>query len=335
LQAIALIEAPGHVSARYRLQTFAPALARAGWSLALEPVPRGALERVKLFSRLRHFDAVLLQRQLLPFLEFRYLRAVARRLIYDFDDAMLYRDSYHPRGHSSVQRARRFSAVVRGADTVIAGNAFLKGCAIECGARPEKVAVVPTCVELEKYPPRAGRSRRDGFEMVWIGSSSTLAGLETQCALLQQLGREIPGLRLRLICDRFANFDPLPVIPVTWAQETEASALAQADFGISWMPDDVWSKGKCGLKVLQYGAAWIPTIANPVGVHREIIRDGITGLLPDTDEQWLAAVKTLARDPALRTAMGARAHLTVEQSYSVSARAADFVSIVTSAIKTT
>jgi len=327
-----LIEAPNHVSARYRLQAFAPALTRAGCSLALEPIPRGALERVRLFSRLRHFDAVLLQRQLLPFPGFRYLRAMARRLIYDFDDAMLYRDSYHRRGHSSVQRARRFSAIVRGVDAIIAGNAFLKHCAIECGARPEKAAVVPTCVEPEKYPPRADPSRRDGLEMVWIGSSSTLAGLEMRRALLQRLGREIPGLRLRLICDRFASFDPLPVIPVVWAQETEASALAQADFGISWMPDDVWSKGKCGLKVLQYGAAGIPTIANPVGVHREIIGDGITGLLADTDEQWLAAVKTLARDPARRIAMGAQARLTVERNYSVATRAADFVSIVTSAI---
>ena len=111
-----MIEAPNHVSARYRLQAFAPALTRAGCSLALEPIPRGALERVRLFSRLRHFDAVLLQRQLLPFPGFRYLRAMARRLIYDFDDAMLYRDSYHRRGHSSVQRARRFSAIVRGVD---------------------------------------------------------------------------------------------------------------------------------------------------------------------------------------------------------------------------
>lgn len=329
MQVIALIEAPDHVSARYRLQAFIPALARAGCTLVLEPIPRGALERIRLFSRLRRFDAVLLQRQLLPVPEYRYLRRMARRLIYDFDDAMLYRDSYHPRGHSSVQRARRFSAIVRSADTVIAGNAFLKDCAIESGARRADVAVMPTCVEPERYPPRGASSRAQDLEMVWIGSSSTLAGLERQRPLLQRLGREIPCLRLRLICDRFVNFDPLPVIQVVWAEATEAASIAQADFGISWMPDDAWSKGKCGLKVLQYGAARIPTIANPVGVHREIIADGVTGLLAVTEDQWLEAVRTLTRDPVVRAAMGTQARLAVEQSYSVAAHAADFVSILT------
>ena len=99
LQAIALIEAPDHVSARYRLQAFIPALARAGCTLVLEPIPRGVLERIRLFSRLRRFDVVLLQRHLLPVLEYRFLRRMARRLIYDFDDAMLYQQFLpHPQG---------------------------------------------------------------------------------------------------------------------------------------------------------------------------------------------------------------------------------------------
>jgi glycosyltransferase involved in cell wall biosynthesis len=329
MHAIALIEAPDHVSARYRIEAFAPALAGAGCSLALEPIPRGATERVRLFTRVRRFDAVVLQRQLLPLPELRLLRAMARRLIYDFDDAMLYRDSYHPRGHSSRQRARRFAAIVRSADAVIAGNAFLKQCALSSKARPQTVHLIPTCVEPEKYPARPARSRAEGMEMVWIGSSSTLAGLEMQRPLLTRLGREIPGLRLRIICDRFARFDPLPVIETVWTQAAEAASLAQADVGISWMPDDIWSKGKCGLKVLQYGAARLPTIANPVGVHSEIIRDGHTGLLADTEDQWLAALTQLTADPARRSRMGEQARAVVEQSYCVAAHAATLVSVIT------
>ncbi len=328
MQAIALIEGPDHVSARYRVQAFASALARAGCSLDLEPIPRGALERVRLFARLRGFDAVLLQRQLLPVPELRYLRRMARRLIYDFDDAMLYRDSYHPRGHLSRQRARRFAATVRSADTIIAGNAFLQQCAISSGARPETVSIIPTCVEPEKYPAHSDRSRAEGMEMVWIGSSSTLAGLEMQRPLLTRLGREMPGVRLRIICDRFARFDPLPVIQSVWTQAAEAAMLAQADVGITWIPDDIWSNGKCGLKVLQYGCARLPTIANPVGVHREIIRDGLTGFLANSEDQWIAAIGQLAADPARRRRMGEQARAVVEQSYRVATHAAAFVAIV-------
>lgn len=328
MQAIALIEGPDHVSARYRIRAFAPALADAGCALVLYPIPRGALHRVRLFAGLRRFDAVLLQRQLLTVPELRYVRAMARRLIYDFDDAMLYRDSYHPRDHISRQRARRFAAIVSSADAIIAGNSFLGGCAISSGAHPHRVRVIPTCVEPQRYPARCAPSRAEGMELVWIGSSSTLASLEMQRPLLERLGREIPGLRLRIICDRFANFDPLPVIPTAWSEATEAAFLAQADAGISWMPDDIWSRGKCGLKVLQYGAARLPTIANPVGVHNEIIRHGVTGLLADREDQWIAAVKQLASDPARRTAMGEQARALIEQSYGVATHARSFVSAI-------
>jgi len=328
MRAIALIEGPDHVSARYRIQAFAPTLARAGCTLVLEPIPRSALERIRLFTGLRAFDVVLLQRQLLPVPELRYLRRMARRLIYDFDDAMLYRDSYHPRGHTSRQRARRFAAVVQSADAMIAGNSFLKDCALSSGARTETVHVIPTCVEPQQYPARSAPSRAEGMEMVWIGSSSTLAGLERQRPLLTRLGCEIPGLRLRIICDSFARFDPLPVIPSVWTQATETSLLAQADVGISWVPDDIWSRGKCGLKLLQYGAARLPAIANPVGVHNEIIHDGLTGLLADSDDEWAAAVRRLAADPALRQRMGQHARAAVERFYSVAAHAAAFVSVI-------
>jgi glycosyltransferase involved in cell wall biosynthesis len=242
---------------------------------------------------------------------------------------MLYRDSYHPRGHLSRQRARRFAATVGSADAIIAGNAFLQQCAASSGARPETVSLIPTCVEPEKYPARAARSREEGMELVWIGSSSTLAGLEMKRPLLTRLGREITGLRLRIICDRFIRFDPLPVIQSVWTEAAEATMLARADVGISWIPDDIWSQGKCGLKVLQYGAAHLPAIANPVGVHGEIIRDELTGMLAGTDDQWLAAVARLAADPARRLRMGEQARAVVEQSYSVAAHAAAFVAVMT------
>ncbi len=328
MEIVALIEGPDHVSARYRVQAFAPALTRAGCALRLAPIPRRTWERVRLLRGLRRFDVVLLQRQLLSVPETRFLRRMARRLIYDFDDAMLYRDSYHPRGHRSRQRERRFGAIVRSADVVIAGNSFLRSCAISAGARAEQIRVIPTCVDPQKYPPLRADSRTEGMELVWIGSSSTLAGLRMQRAMLDRVGREIPGVRLRIICDSFESFGALPVVQTPWDAATEGAMLAAADVGISWVPDDVWSRGKCGLKLLQYGAAGLPSITNPVGVHTEIIRGGLTGILVNNEDQWLAAIRELAADPELRRMMGRSARAVIEQEYSVAAHADAFVSAV-------
>ena len=129
--------------------------------------------------------------------------------------------------------------------------------------------MIPTCVEPLLYPIAR---RLDPVELVWIGSGSTLQGLEQSRPIWQHVAQAMPGLKLRLICDRFPESFPLPVIPVNWKQQTEARELASGQIGISWVPDDLWSRGKCGLKILQYQAAGLPVVANPVGVHREMIR---------------------------------------------------------------
>jgi glycosyltransferase involved in cell wall biosynthesis len=91
------------------------------------------------------------------------------------------------------------------------------------------------------------------------------------------------------------------------------------------VPDDPWSRGKCGLKVLQYQAAGLPVIANPVGVQAELVRNGETGLLARTAYEWVAAVRRLAYDPELRRRLGAAGRRTVEERYSVEAGARTWV----------
>jgi hypothetical protein len=142
------------------------------------------------------------------------------------------------------------------------------------------------------------------------------------------LGREIPGLRLRVICDRFPCFATLPVVPIPWAEEWETHDLAAGHIGISWLPDDPWSRGKCGLKILQYQAARLPVVANPVGVQSELVEPGASGFLPDTPEQWVAAIRTLSADLELRQKMGRVARQRVESGFSIGAWAATFVSAV-------
>jgi glycosyltransferase involved in cell wall biosynthesis len=87
------------------------------------------------------------------------------------------------------------------------------------------------------------------------------------------------------------------------------------------VPDDPWSRGKCGLKILQYQAAGLPVVANPVGVQAEMVRDGVTGLTATTTDEWVAAVARLAADGELRRRLGATGRRQVEERYSVAAGA--------------
>jgi glycosyltransferase involved in cell wall biosynthesis len=316
----ALVESPEHVCCRYRVTAFRPALERAGHSLELCPHPRSWWSRLRPGRELRHADAVLVQRRLLPAWQLFLLRRAVPLLLFDLDDAVFLRDSYSAKGLHDSGRRRRFAAVCRAADAVIAGNDFL-ACEAACWTRPERLHVIPTCVDPKRYPPAEHPRAGAGVRLVWVGSSSTLQGLERVRPLLEELGKAVPGLGLKLICDRFLQLRHLPVLACPWSEEGEAAEIAAADVGISWVPDDLWSRGKCGLKVLQYMAAGLPVVANPVGVQAEMVRPGVTGFLAETRREWVEAVGRLAVDPELRRRLGQAGRRLVEQEYSVVAGA--------------
>jgi len=313
---IALVDSTHHVCCRYRLRAFRDEFARGGHSMETRALPTTWYGRFCIGADLGHADVVVLQRKLLPGWQRRLLRRSVRRLIFDFDDAIFGRDSYSDREFDSPHRWRRFAATVRRCDAVICGNDWLRERAIEAGARGS-ATVIPTCVDPNLYPRSMHGSADGAVRLAWIGSASTLQGIERIRPTMEAVGQAVSNVRLRMICDRFLRFDGLPVEQCVWDPATEAMALAGADIGLSWTPDDEWSRGKCGLKILQYMAAGLQVIANPVGVQAEIVEHGVTGLHAETPEEWVAAVRTLAADAALRRRMGAAARERIERDFNI------------------
>jgi glycosyltransferase involved in cell wall biosynthesis len=309
---VALVESADHICCRYRVSAFRPAFARAGFTLDVTPLPRSWAACLRLFRSLRTADAVLLQRLLPPPYLTAALRRHARFLIYDFDDAVWMRDSYASKGFVSRKRSTRFRAVVEASDHVVAGNRYLAGRVSEV-----PVTIIPTCVDPAQY--RVAAHSNSGVTLAWVGSRSTLRGLERFRPTLEEIGRAVPGARLRVISDASLSLNHLPVEYVPWSVAGEAAALASADVGIAWVPDDPWSRGKCGLKVVQYQAAGLPVVANPVGVQAKLVRNGRTGYLATSTDEWVAAVRRLATDPALRRRLGMAGREQVEAAYSVAA----------------
>jgi glycosyltransferase involved in cell wall biosynthesis len=327
MKVLALTESPNHVCYRYRIEAFAPALNALGWTLESLPLEPHTFQRSAQLRSAAGADLVILQRRLLPLWQLRILRKAAPVLVYDIDDAMFYRDSYSRKGPLSWTRLAHFWATVYAADAVIAGNHYLQEQAAEY-VDPARVHLVPTCVDPGLYP--LARHLRTGadLKLVWIGQHSTLNCLYFAEPYLAAAARCLVGLELRVICNRFPQLNGIRVVPRQWSQATEASEVADADVGISWLPDDPWSLGKCGLKVLQYMAAGLPVIANPVGMNKEMVLHGQTGFLAATPEEWAQATQTLAADPELRARMGAAGRRLVEQEFSVARWGFSFASLI-------
>ncbi|AMV28494.1 D-inositol-3-phosphate glycosyltransferase [Gemmata sp. SH-PL17] len=320
MRLVALVESESHVCCRYRLTAFHSALVAAGHTLDFQPLPQSLFGRAALGRDLTSYDAIILQRKLLPRWVIALLRRRVQRLIFDFDDAVWLRDSYSTKGFNDPKRAARFRATIQACDLVVAGNAYLAEEARKF-VPANRITVIPTCVDVTKYHVRERTSHDSALRLVWVGSASTLQGLERFGPTLSAIGRAVPGARLKLICDRFTEFPDLPVERCTWVEATEAAEIALADIGIGWVPDDPWSRGKCALKVLQYQAAGLPVVANPVGVQADFVRDGETGFRANSTGEWVRAIQALAADVGMRKRLGETARCDVETHYSVEAGA--------------
>jgi glycosyltransferase involved in cell wall biosynthesis len=321
MRIVALVKSPEHVCCRYRIAAFRAALEQAGHRLETRAWPRFWLARFLLYRNLGNADVLVIQRKLLPAWQLRLIRRRVPRLIYDFDDAIFLRNSFHPRGHDCARRARRFDDMLRFVDHVVAGNDYLRAQTAPI-ADPARVHLIPTCVEVARYPLATHDRNGQAVQMVWVGSDNTIKGLERFSPVLESLGKTRSGLQLKVICDRSLNLQHLPVSFAPWREATEADEIAAADIGISWLPDDPWSRGKCGLKVLQYMAAGLPVVANPVGLQARLVRPGVTGFLAETPAEWALAIGRLADNPEMRRTMGRAARRLVASEYDVRVGAA-------------
>jgi glycosyltransferase involved in cell wall biosynthesis len=286
-------------SFRERVLAYVGPLESAGISTELAEIPAGLGARWRLYGKARLFDGVFLHKKGLSFADAYLLRLSARKLIYDFDDAIMYKQS-DPLTVSAM-RLRRFARTVRAADLVIAGNSYLAAHAMLFNKR---TAVLPTGLETLRYQVAPSRKADERVRLVWIGSQSSLRYLDLILPALEKVGSILPGIVLRLISDEFADLKNMPVEKHRWSQDSQYAALAECDIGLSPLADDGFARGKCGFKTLQYQCAGLPVVCSPVGVNEEMVRHGMSGFHARATEEWVDFIVRLARDKSLRLIMG-------------------------------
>jgi glycosyltransferase involved in cell wall biosynthesis len=298
-------------STRYRVLKYIPYLRKKGWVPKVFVIQKGFLNRLRLLMKMRKFDIVVLHRKLFRVFDWYILRMSTSRLVYDFDDALMFRDP-NRKNQRSYLRESSFRRTVRKSDIVIAGNEYLRGFAVQVNS---ETIVLPTSVDLERYAEKTAH-QSDDIVLGWIGSSSTLIYLEKIKDILDVVYDRFPNVRLKIVSDKSIDCKKMPVIKKQWKSEEEITDLHTFDVGLMPLADDPWSRGKCGFKLLQYMAVGVPAVCSPVGVNREIVTDGVNGFWAEKEDEWIKKLSLLIRDSALRLKMGKKARETVIKHYS-------------------
>ncbi|NBW35228.1 MAG: glycosyltransferase family 1 protein [Cytophagia bacterium] len=263
-----------------------------------------------------------------PVFEWILAKAMRKRIIYDFDDAIWLTDKPNEnRIEKFVKSRSKVAKICSWSYKISCGNDYLASYAKQFNAN---VVVNPTTIDTEKLQASKS-SKKDNINqnivIGWTGSHSTLKYLENISSILKKIEERFENVSFLVIANRAPSLNLKNLTFIEWRAETEIEDLQKMDIGLMPLPDDEWAKGKCGFKALQYMALGIPPVISPVGVNNTIIQYGVNGFLADTEQEWLDVISKLIEGKELRKIIGVQASETVEKNYSVKSNKENFLKL--------
>lgn len=313
---------------RFRVEQYFPYLLVHQVEPKWQPHPGSWKEQFLIYRQLPSFDVVCIQRRLLSPFEFYWIRKKSSKILFDLDDAVMYRSSSSPRPHS-LSRWLKFRWMVKGSDVVIVGNQFLKNEVLKVDPE-KKIFVIPTSIDTNLYPQKKKISERPEIILGWIGTKGNLRYLKKLEPVFETLHQRFPQVKLKIVSNDFYDSSHLPIVKKPWKLEDENEDLISFDIGLMPLNDDLWSRGKCGLKIVQYLSVGVPVVCTPVGINSDIVQDGENGFWATNHQEWVDRLSTLIQNQDLRYRMGLKGIETVEREYSLAVTSEKFLQVLQS-----
>jgi len=264
-----------------------------------------------------------------PVFEWIIAKLLRKKIIYDFDDAIWLTDNLNESRFEQLLRWRKkVSKICTWSYKVSCGNDYLYNYAKQFNPQ---VVLNPTTIDTENlHNPQIYNSKTSTQVTIgWTGSHTTLKYLKEIESVLQRIEHKFDIVKILVIANQKPELALRTLQFLPWRKQSEAIDLLKIDIGIMPLPDDEWTKGKCGFKALQYLAMGIPAIASPVGVNNLIVDQGKNGFLPKTEEDWFNYLNQLIENPSLRATLGNSGREKVIQNYSVLSNTANFLFLFT------
>jgi glycosyltransferase involved in cell wall biosynthesis len=278
-------------------------------------------------KQLEGIDLVVVQRAFMPPVEAFVTEAKARGIavVYEVDDDLFHIPRHNPSyGTWADKRVRQMTRrLVQMADAVTVSTPTLRHAFAEaCDVSVQKITVCKNHLHPDVWGAEAlggigGVTSTPDTRCVigWQGSATHDHDFTTAVPALARILDTFPHTVLRLFgAVPSAIKGKIPVSRFEWMKGVEFNQyprnLAASGFTIGLAPlaETKFNLSKSSVKVLDYAAVRVPTIASPSPAYAETVRHGETGFLASTTDEWYEALLALVMDPARCRAMGQAAH---------------------------
>ncbi len=295
-----------NASTWYRIGQYLPFFKSKGWSVNL-------YQKENLDDTLFENDLIIVQKVLMRRSLIKKVLRKAKRLFFDFDDAIWTRPGKDFNLFTRLRVQKRLQLWCQEAEKVIVPNHYLAEKVRALGGSP---TLLPMAIDLAPYLKREDIPPVMG----WSGAPHNLSYLET---LLPAL-KKVAG-KLSIYSGKCPNFN-IPFEHTPFTPGGESPFLQKVGIGLLPLPDDIYARGKSPIKALQYMAAGIPFVYQGHGGIEELV-DPSFAFQANSEQEWIAHLKLLLNEPTLRLKAGRAARVFVEKNFSLSFSQSKFASL--------
>ena len=287
---------------------------------------RGYLRRINDLITIHKYDVVFVHREAVPFgppfFSWLVAKVFKKKIIFDFDDAIwLPNASKSNKLTLYFKQFKNASRLCKWASRISAGNRFL---AEHAGMFNSNVVINPTTIDTEEYHNTTTSHDNHIFTIGWTGSHSTIDYLNEIYPVLLELEKQF-DFEFHVICDVAPSFNLKSLKFIKWAKETEVDDLMNFNVGIMPLPNNVWTRSKCGFKALQYMSLGIPAVVSDVGINSEIVDHDVNGCLCKTNDDWYLYLSKLMSDKNYLLKLSAKTRDKIISNYSVQSNKENYI----------
>ena len=275
-----------------------------------------------LIKEVGHFDILLNQRYLFDFFLARRLIENAKRVIFDFDDAIYTRPGKPYSLIAGFRVRKRMHLWLKKSDIVTTSSNFLSKYAQKYS---DSVKIVPMSLDLDLWKP-SEKNPDDSITIGWAGAPVNINLIERIDDVLSHLLIKYPFIKLAIFSGQkpklSCSFEYHP-----FQHGMEPAFIRGIDIGLLPLNDDEFYKGKSPIKAIQYIACGIPVVGNIIGATGEILNSE-NSLAVSGRKEWFDAVETLVLRRNLLKSIGIAGRRQAEKKFSFKTVANNFYNIL-------
>jgi glycosyltransferase involved in cell wall biosynthesis len=280
------------------------------------------------------YDAVIIQKELLPFIPYSleaWLVSKLGPLILTYDEPSYLKYQEHKFPFVNKFFGQKMAQLMAISKHIITWNNEVKAYAHQFNTQVSQLGLgfdLKRYQVKEQYELDTPRPMRIG----WMGTPSGFPYVHLLDDVFRKLSQK-HQFELMVVSSVNLQIEGVVVDNRKWSLNSEIADLLAMDVGIMPLPEDEWATGKSGCKMLQYMGVGTPAVVSPVGINGEIIQHGVNGFIARSHEEWYTVLDQLLSNAQLRQNLGQTGRKYVEAHHDQAKNAEQLIQILQQVIQ--